>query len=229
MVGMEEWNLTGSNIIVMAWASGKVTTRGFCSIGLFHSPATLLRDRDRVLMFYTTQYTLGGGAVGLTALSTASAKTSLTFIPALTLGIMCNALVCLAVWICFSARTSIDRVATVIPPIAAFAAAGFEHCIANIYFIPIGLFIKAGAPDVFWKAIGKTPQTFRVDLGEFLCGQSEFPRPSENYRWVDHGCRHLLVHLPAQSKGKSHLWLKKRAVARPIASAPITKPHAAEA
>jgi formate/nitrite transporter FocA (FNT family) len=89
------------------------------------------------------------GAVGLTALSTANAKTSLAFIPALTLGIMCNALVCLAVWMCFSARTNIDRVVSIIPPIAAFVAAGFEHCIANIYFIPMGLFIKAGAPDSF--------------------------------------------------------------------------------
>lgn len=152
---------TGSNIIVMAWASGKVTTRALLLNWVISFAGNFVGAiATAVLMFYTTQYTFGGGAVGLTALSTASAKTSLTFIPALTLGIMCNALVCLAVWMCFSARTSIDRVVTVIPPIAAFAAAGFEHCIANIYFIPIGLFIKAGAPDVFWKAIGKTPADF---------------------------------------------------------------------
>ena len=82
------------------------------------------------------------------------------FVPALTLGILCNALVCLAVWMCFSARTNIDRVVTVVPPIAAFAAAGFEHCIANIYFIPMGLFIKAGAPLSFWTAIGKSASDF---------------------------------------------------------------------
>ena len=152
---------TGSNIIVMAWASGKVTTRALLLNWVISFAGNFVGAiATAVLMFYTTQYTFGGGAVGLTALSTASAKTSLAFIPALTLGIMCNALVCLAVWMCFSARTSIDRVVTVIPPIAAFAAAGFEHCIANIYFIPIGLFIKAGAPDVFWKAIGKTPADF---------------------------------------------------------------------
>ena len=152
---------TGSNIIVMAWASGKVTTRALLLNWVISFAGNFVGAiATAVLMFYTTQYTFGGGAVGLTALSTASAKTSLAFIPALTLGIMCNALVCLAVWMCFSARTSIDRVVTVIPPIAAFAAAGFEHCIANIYFIPIGLFIKAGAPDAFWKAIGKTPADF---------------------------------------------------------------------
>ena len=83
-------------------------------------------------------------------MTTANAKASLAFVPAVTLGIMCNALVCLAVWMCYSARTTIDRVVTIVPPITAFVAAGFEHCIANIYFIPMGLFIKAGAPDSFW-------------------------------------------------------------------------------
>ena len=121
------------------------------------------------LMFYTTQYTFGSGTVGLVALNTANAKASLAFIPALTLGIMCNALVCLAVWMCFSARTNIDRVVTAVPPIAAFAAAGFEHCIANVYFIPMGLFIKAGAPDSFWKAVGKTASDFpELTWGNFL-------------------------------------------------------------
>ena len=122
-------------------------------------------------MFYTTQYTFGGGSVGLVALDTANAKTSLEFVPALMLGIMCNALVCLAVWMCYSARTNIDRVITVMLPIAAFAAAGFEHCIANMYFIPMGLFIKAGAPDAFWKSIGKTAADFPdLTWGNFFGG-----------------------------------------------------------
>src|SRR4029079_5671641 len=94
--------------------------------------------------------------VGRVALTTATTKASLAFIPAVVLGILCNALVCLGVWMCYGARTTIDRVVTLVPPIAAFAAAGFEHCIANIYFIPMGLFIKAGAPDSFWASIGKT-------------------------------------------------------------------------
>ncbi len=96
-------------------------------------------------MFYTTQYTFGGGSVGLAALSTAHAKASLEFVPAVALGIMCNVLVCLAVWMCYGARTVVDKILTIIPPITAFVAAGFEHCIANIYFIPMALFIKAGA------------------------------------------------------------------------------------
>ena len=82
---------------------------------------------------------------------------------------MCNALVCLAVWMCYSARTTVDRILTIVPPISAFVAAGFEHSIANIYFIPIGLFIKAGAPASFWKSIGKSPADFEaLTLAGFL-------------------------------------------------------------
>ena len=122
-------------------------------------------------MFFTTQYTFGGGAVGLAALTIAHGKASLAFVPALTLGIMCNALVCLAVWMCFGARTTIDRVVTIVPPITAFVAAGFEHSIANVYFIPIGLLIKAGAPDSFWAAIGRSAAEFpALTWGNFLVG-----------------------------------------------------------
>ena len=152
---------TGNNLIVMAWASGKVTTAG-----LLRSWAIVFAGNfagailTASLMFFTTQYTFGNGAVGLVALSTAQAKVSLAPIPALTLGIMCNALVCLASWMCYSARTTVDKIFTIIPPIAAFVAAGFEHCIANIYYIPMALFIRAGAPETFWAAIGKTSADF---------------------------------------------------------------------
>jgi formate transporter len=152
---------TGNNMIVMAWASGKVKTGDL----LFNWLVAFVGNcagafATALLMFYTTQYTFGAGSVGLMALTTAHAKTSLGTIPAITLGIMCNALVCLAVWMCYSARTTVDRVLTILPPIAAFVAAGFEHCIANVYFIPLGLFIKAGAPASFWATIGKMPGDF---------------------------------------------------------------------
>ena len=100
---------TGNNLIVMAWASGKVTsTRSARELGhrvLGQLRRRVLHGRPDVLQ---TQYTFGGGSVGLVALTTAHAKTSLAFVPALTLGIMCNALVCLAIWMCYSARTT-DR------------------------------------------------------------------------------------------------------------------------
>jgi formate/nitrite transporter len=152
---------TSGNLIVMAWANHKVTTRDL----VFNWTVVFAGNfggalMTAVLMFLTTQYTFGGGAVGLVALSTASGKASLAFVPAVALGIMCNVLVCLAVWMCFAARTTVDKVLTIIPPTTAFVAAGFEHSIANIYFIPMGLLIKAGAPDKFWTSIGKTAADF---------------------------------------------------------------------
>jgi formate/nitrite transporter len=98
--------------------------------------------------------------VGAAALATANAKVGLGFVQAVVLGILCNALVCLAVWLTFSARTTTDRILAIVPPITAFVAAGFEHSIANMYFIPVALFIKAGAPAGFWTAIGKTAADF---------------------------------------------------------------------
>jgi formate transporter len=163
---------TGNNMIVMAWASGKVETRDllinwvtvFCGnfIGAILTAG---------LMFFTTQYTFGGGSVGLAALYAANAKVGLDFVPALALGIMCNALVCMAVWMCYGARSMLEKTVTIIPPVAAFVAAGFEHCIANIYYIPMALFIKAGAPESFWASIHKTPADFSaLTWGNFLIG-----------------------------------------------------------
>lgn len=148
---------TGNNLIVMAWAGGKVSTglvlQNWVIVYLGNFVGAV---GTAVLMLFTGQFTFGNGAVGLAALATANAKSGLGFGQAVALGIMCNTLVCLAVWLTFSARTTTDRILAIIPPITAFVAAGFEHSIANMYFVPIGLFIKAGAPASFWAAIGKT-------------------------------------------------------------------------
>ena len=65
------------------------------------------------------------------------------------LAIFCNALVCMAVWLCFSARSTTDKILSILPPISAFVACGFEHCVANMYFIPSALFIKDFDPTYF--------------------------------------------------------------------------------
>ncbi len=152
---------TGNNLIVMAWASGKVTTRQVFRNWLIVYVGNFVGSfATAVLMFVSGQYLFGKGAIGLAALSTANSKTGLDFISAIALGIMCNAIVCLAVWLSFSARSTTDRILAIIPTISAFVAAGFEHSIANMYFIPIGLFIKAGAVQSFWETIKKTPDDF---------------------------------------------------------------------
>src|SRR5262249_32454887 len=105
------------------------------------------------LVYLSGHYRFGDGAIGKAALATAQAKVGLGFVEAVALGILCNALVCLAVWLSFSGRTSADKVLVIVPPIAAFVAAGFEHSVANMYFLPVALFIKAGAPESFWASI----------------------------------------------------------------------------
>jgi formate transporter len=112
------------------------------------------------LVFLSGQYTGGGGEAGAAALATADAKVQLTFVEALASGILANFLVCMAVWLSYSGRTATDKIVALILPIWAFVAAGLEHSVANMYLVPIGLFIKAGAPDSFWSAIESSPATY---------------------------------------------------------------------
>lgn len=103
------------------------------------------------LMFFAGWWTLNGYGVGANALLIANAKVNLGFVPALFRGILCNALVCLAVWLCFSARTVPGKVVAILFPITAFVACGFEHSIANMFFIPMGIAI-AGQEQVIQAA-----------------------------------------------------------------------------
>ena len=152
---------TGNNLIVMAFASGRITLgallRNWIIVYLGNFVGAML---TAYLMFLSGQYTFGNGAVGLTVLNIGESKTSLEFIQAVALGIFCNALVCIAVWMCFSARSTVDKILAIVPPIAAFVAAGFEHSVANMYFIPMALFVKYLGTPTFFGAIQKTPADF---------------------------------------------------------------------
>jgi formate transporter len=152
---------TGNNLIVMAWANRRVTTlqvlRNWMIVYLGNFVGAC---GVAVLTFMGGHYLFGRSMVGATALSIAESKTSLGFLQAIVLGILCNILVCLAVWMSFSGRSVTDKVIAVFPPITAFVASGFEHSIANIYFIPVGMLIKAGAPDSFWTQIARTPADY---------------------------------------------------------------------
>jgi len=152
---------TGNNLIMMAWADKKVSTglmvKNWAIVFVGNFVGSILTV---IIMYFAEQFKFGNGSIGMSALATANAKVQFSFIQAVALGIMCNAMVCMAVWLCFSARTTTDRILAIIPPIAGFVAAGFEHSVANMYFIPMGLLIKNGAPDTFWKMINKTPADF---------------------------------------------------------------------
>lgn len=134
---------TGNNLVVMAWASRKVTTQALLRNWLIVYVGNFVGAVSTAgLMFLSQQYTFNNGAVGTAALTLAVHKVELDFVQAIVLGMMCNALVCLAVWLTYSARTTTDKIMAIIFPITAFVAAGFEHSIANMYFIPLAGLIK---------------------------------------------------------------------------------------
>lgn len=163
---------TGNNLIVMAWASGKISAaRLLRNWAVVYLGNLVGATATAVLVYLAGQYMFGNGAIGAAALAMADAKAGLGFGQAVVLGILCNGLVCLAVWLSYSARSTMDKVIAVVPPITAFVAAGFEHSIANMYFIPVGLFIKSGAPDTFWSAIGKSASDYSgLTWERFLVG-----------------------------------------------------------
>lgn len=159
---------TGNNLIVMAWANRKVSTtkllRNWVIVYAGNFAGSVLTV---LIMFGTRQYMFSKGLIGVTALNTALTKATLDPLQAFFLGIMCNALVCMAVWLTYSARSTMDKILSILFPITAFVAAGFEHSVANMYFIPIGLLIKQFAPESFWAldALAKatpaiTPATY---------------------------------------------------------------------
>lgn len=136
---------TGNNFIVMAWAEHKVTStqllRNWCIVYIANFIGAV---GAAILMFWSGLLALGDNAVSETALNIAVYKINIEPLQAFIRGILCNALVCLAVWLCFAARDVASKILAIIFPISAFVALGFEHCIANMYFIPLGMMISGG-------------------------------------------------------------------------------------
>ena len=160
---------TGNNLIVMAWANGKV--RGSALLRnwtIVYAGNFVGSIGTALLMLFARQYTFGKGAVGIVAMNTAVTKVNLEFLQAIALGILCNALVCLAVWLTYSARSTIDKIIAIIFPIAAFVAAGFEHSVANMYFIPYALLIKQFDPSFTSSIADKVPNLQTLTWGAFF-------------------------------------------------------------
>ena len=134
---------TGNTLIIMAWASRKVSTplllRNWALVYAGNFAGAILTV---LLVYASKQWEFSDHQIGATALKVANNKVNLDFGQAVALGILCNALVTLAVWLAMSARGSIDKIVSIVFPITAFVAAGFEHSVANMYFIPMGLLLK---------------------------------------------------------------------------------------
>ena len=131
---------TGNVLIVMGWAHRKVTTRALLrNWGLVYMGNLAGAIAMAVMAHWSGFMHMGDEAVGATAIRVAAAKVDLPFDVAFIRGVLANALVCLAVWLCFACRNVIGKILSIIFPITAFVALGFEHSIANMYFIPAGI------------------------------------------------------------------------------------------
>lgn len=157
---------TGNNLLAMAWAARLIDGRSIVrNWAIVYAGNLVGAVGTAILVVAAGQYLFGDGAVGASALATAAAKTGLDPLRAFVLGVLCNGLVCLAVWLTYSARTTTDRILAIVPPIAAFVALGFEHSVANMYFIPVAMLIRELAPASFWESIGGTAADYpTVDI-----------------------------------------------------------------
>lgn len=136
---------TGNNLLIMAWADRRITAaellRNWCVVYLSNAVGAV---GLAVLVYLAQHGSMNGGAVAATYVKIAAAKTALPFAEAFFKGVLCNILVCLAVWLAMAGHTVVDKILAMIFPVSAFVAAGFEHSIANMYFISLGLMLADG-------------------------------------------------------------------------------------
>ncbi len=152
---------TSDALMVMAWASKQVTFRTMARIWTIVWAGNLIGALGTaILAFLAGHYMLGHGLFGKTALTLAQTKSALPVSQAFFLGILCNVLVCLAAWLSMASRDVTGKILAILFPISAFVAAGFEHCVANMFFIPYGLMIEQWAPEHFFQI----PGMIRTDI-----------------------------------------------------------------
>lgn len=138
---------TGNNLLAMAWADGRISSRELLRNWLLVGAANLVGAAGLALLVFLSGHTeLNGGAVGRTVVKIALTKQELPPLQAFFRGVLCNVLVCMAVWMAMAGRSVVDKAVAIVFPISAFVAAGFEHSIANMYLMPLAMLIQhAGA------------------------------------------------------------------------------------
>jgi formate transporter len=161
---------TGNNLIAMAWASGRVTTQQVMrNWGWVYLGNLVGAVGTAVLVWLAGVHTMSDGAVGEMMVQIARSKIALDPVSALARGVLCNVLVCLAVWLCMGARSVADKILAILFPISAFVACGFEHSVANMYFLPIGVALAAGTSAPL-SVTGAVSNLALVTLGNVLGG-----------------------------------------------------------
>jgi formate/nitrite transporter len=143
---------TGNNLIVMAWASGRVSAATMLRNWAIVYLGNLVGSIGLVVLVFSSHHLdMNDGRIGLSVLNTAAGKIRPDMVTLFVKGILCNVLVCAAVWLAYAGRSVTDKIVALLLPISAFVAAGFEHCVANMYFLPLAwLLVQAGhAPATF--------------------------------------------------------------------------------
>jgi formate/nitrite transporter len=134
---------TGNNLLAMAWADGKITTAELLRNWVVVCFGNFVGAAGLALIVYLSRHAdLNNGAIAQEVVKIAAAKVALPFWTAFFRGVMCNVLVCMAVWMVLGGRSVADKFFAVVLPISAFVAAGFEHSIANMYFIPLAMLLQ---------------------------------------------------------------------------------------
>jgi formate/nitrite transporter len=138
---------TGNNLLVMAWIARRISTAKLLQNLFVSYAANFVGAAGLALLVALSRHAnMASGAVGKTAVTIAAAKCALPFGEAFFKGMLCNVLVCLAVWLAMAGRNVSDKILAIVFPISAFVACGFEHSVANMYFIPLGIFLRAQVP-----------------------------------------------------------------------------------
>ncbi len=155
---------TGNNLLVMAWADGRISSAAVLRNWVLVCLANFVGAAGLALLVFAGGHTdLNGGAIGQTVVKIALAKQELSPVQAFFRGVLCNVLVCMAVWMAMAGRSVVDKAVAVVPPIMAFVAAGFEHSIANMYLMPLAMLLQHFGP------LGATvPVTWGGMLGNLL-------------------------------------------------------------
>lgn len=148
---------TGDSLMIVACASRRIKIPALLRAWMIVYAGNIIGAVGTAgLVYLSGIHGFNDGQVGKTALAVAHAKAALPTLQVFVLGVLCNVLVCLAVWMSFGAHSTTDKVMVIVPPIAAFVAAGFEHSIANLYLLPHALAIKGFSEPAFWTQIGQT-------------------------------------------------------------------------
>lgn len=155
---------TGNNLLAMAWADGRISSAEVLRNWVLVCAANFVGAAGLAVLVFASGHTgLNGGAIGQTVVKIALAKQELPALEVFFRGVLCNVLVCMAVWMAMAGRSVVDKAVAVVPPIMAFVAAGFEHSIANMYLMPLAMLLQHFGP------LGATmPVTWGGMLGNLL-------------------------------------------------------------